>query len=178
MAHYDLLVYLPVVSLLIWAAAQDLYARRIPNWLTVSLALAGIAWSFAIGHPVTPGEAMLGFAAGFGLTFVLFGLGALGGGDVKLLAALGTWLGPAPVFKVFVMAAVIGMIIVVVQSLMQRRTRTLLRNSAVLAINLVHLNELGAEQVMETGRESRSVDRPLPYAVPVLLATLALLVLA
>ena len=89
-----LMMCMPMLALLAWAALIDLRDRRIPNWLTVSLALAGLAQSFTWAHTVTPGAAALGFATGFGITFVLFGLGALGGGDVKLLAGLGAWLGP------------------------------------------------------------------------------------
>src|SRR5215831_564046 len=75
--------YVPVLALLIWAAVEDARARRIPNWITFSLALAGLANAFLTGQPLGPTAAMLGFLTGFALGFVLFGLGAVGGGDVK-----------------------------------------------------------------------------------------------
>ena len=61
------------------------------------------------------------------------------------------------------------------EGLQQRRMRTLFRNSAVLAVNLAHMNTLGVEHVKETGKTTRSVDRPLPYAVPVLIALVILI---
>ena len=44
-----------------------------------------------------------------------------------------------------------------------------------LTVNLIHLQDVGLEHTRATGRSSRSVDRPLPYAVPVLLAVLVIL---
>jgi hypothetical protein len=57
----------------------------------------------------------------------------------------------------------------------QGRLRILSRNSAVLAINLVHLGDVGVEHAAATGRSCRSVEKPLPYAVPVLIAVISLL---
>jgi hypothetical protein len=48
-------------------------------------------------------------------------------------------------------------------------------NTTVLTINLVHLQDVGIEHAQATGRSCRSIDRPLPYAVPVLLAVLMIL---
>jgi prepilin peptidase CpaA len=177
MSTYWFLMAAPALGLLVWAAAQDLRSRRIPNWLTFSLVLSGIAQSIAFGSAAvcTPSASLLGLGVGFALPFLLFALGALGGGDVKLLAGVGAWFGPAAVFNVFVIAAVVGAVMVVAQALAQRRGKVLLRNSAVLAVNLAHLGDVGVEHARATGQASRSVDRPLPYAVPVLIAMLILL---
>jgi prepilin peptidase CpaA len=177
MTMHQMLIWLPLLGLLAWAAIQDLRARRIANWLTYLLALSGLAVSFVPLHPVTPLQSLLGLAAGFGLAFVLFGLGAVGGADVKLLAGVGAWIGLWPVFLVFIVEAVLGLVIVLTQAVCQGRLRTLTRNSTVLMLNLVHIGDLGVDHVTQTGQSCRSVDRPLPYAVPVLLATAAVLVL-
>ena len=63
-------------------------------------------------------------------------------------------------------------------ALAQGRTRVLLRNTAVVAINLAHVNDVGLDHAKATGQACRSIDRPLPYAVPVLAAMLILLVSA
>src|SRR5688500_10001584 len=167
-----LLTCVPLFGLLAWAAVVDLRERRIPNWLTLGLLLSGLAqtWAPVPGPAGSFSQSLLGLLTGFGITFVLFGMGALGGGDVKLVAGVGAWLGPTPVLTVFAAAAVIGMVIVLTQAAMQGRTRRLLRNSAVVAISLAHANEIGLDRALETGQSCASVDRPLPYAVPVLLA--------
>jgi prepilin peptidase CpaA len=169
-----LLSVIPLLLLLTWAAIEDWRTRRIRNWLTLSIMLSGFLQTFISGSQITPGESALGFVVGLGLPLALFLLGAIGGGDVKLLAAIGAWLGATAVFKVFCAEAVIGMVIVLCQSVMQGRLRILGRNSAALAMNLIHLDTVGLEQATLTGQSCRSIDRPLPFAVPVLIAVIGL----
>ena len=176
---FALLPYFPLLALLCWAAVQDVRTRRIRNWLTLAIAAGGLLQSF--GHDfglmrtVPPSASVLGLLTGLGLPLLLFAIGALGGGDVKLLAGIGAWVGPAAVVHVFLAEAVIGMLIVLAQAAASGRLRVLVRNSTVVAINLWHMGDLGVRHVEQTGRSCRSVDRPLPFAVPVLAATLLVL---
>lgn len=160
----------PLFTLLVWAAISDLRVRKIRNWLTLSLMLTGLWQSFMALHTVSPLQSLLGLFTGFGITFILFAMGALGAGDVKLLAGVGAWLGPWGALLVFLIESVIGMVIVVSQALWQRKIRALLRNSALVLVNMNHVREVGMEHVTATGKSLKSIDRPLPYAVPVLLA--------
>lgn len=178
MTVYHLLMLCPMLAMLVIASCIDARSRRIPNWLTLSLASAGVAQSFVPGSLVTPGQSLLGLLLGFGIPMVLFVMGALGGGDVKLLAAVGAWLGPALVFKVILAAAVVGLVIVLVQATAQGRLRTLFRNSTVLTVNMMNMDVVGMDAVTTTGQSCRSVDRPLPYAVPVAAAVLLILMIA
>lgn len=171
MQHYDLLMVMPMLALLAWAAIHDVRTRRIPNLLTLILALSGLVLNAASIGPVSLSQACLGLLAGFGLTVGLFAIGAVGGGDVKLLAGIGAWLGPAGVLYVFLARAVIGMGIVLAQAAAQGRLRVLFRNSAVLVMGFVHARDTGIGPVAETGKAARSIDKPLPFAVPVFLAT-------
>src|ERR1043166_9553864 len=158
MSTYWLLSAAPALAMMIIAAVTDLRSRRIPNWLTFSLVLSGIANSFFSGGvPVTPSLAFCGFVVGFALPLALFILGALGGGDVKLLAGVGAWFGPGIVLRVFLLAAIIGAVIVIGQALAQRRMRVLVRNTAVVAINLAHVSNLGVEHTKATGQSCRSI---------------------
>jgi prepilin peptidase CpaA len=172
MTTHHLLMLLPMLALLAWAAVQDLRTRKIRNWLTLSLAWGGLLSSLFLPVLVTPRGSIFGLLVGFALPFVLFAVGALGGGDVKLLAGVGAWLGPMNVMWVFLLAAIVGLLIVLAQALAQRRCAALFRNSTVLLLNIWHVGDLGTAGVAETGKACRSVDRPLPYAVPVLAATL------
>jgi hypothetical protein len=63
------------------------------------------------------------------------------------------------------------MAIVLTQALVQGRLSILFHNTAIVGMNLVHVRDFGLDHVSTTGNECRSVSRPLPYAVPVLLAT-------
>ena len=72
----------------------DLKTRTIPNWLNLAIALGAVAFWIAVGLPVWPEVALrvgVAFIA-FWVFAAAFAMGAMGGGDVKLIAALALWL--------------------------------------------------------------------------------------
>jgi prepilin peptidase CpaA len=164
----DLLLYVPLFAALFWAAVEDVLSRRIRNALAFSLLAAGLVQSFLPYHTVTPWSSVTGLLAGGGVVFLLFALGGMGGGDVKLMAAVGAWIGPSAVINVFLVSAVFGLVVVLAQAVWQGRLKVLARNSAVLAINIAHVGELGVDHVAEVGGGTSSVEKPIPYAVSVL----------
>ncbi|QOV89266.1 A24 family peptidase [Humisphaera borealis] len=165
------LPYAPLLALLVWAAIVDVRHRLIRNWLTASLVIGGLMQSCFAGGTISPWQSLLGILTAFALLILPFALGAVGGGDLKLMAGIAAWVGPVPVIAIFLAEKVIGLGIVLVQASAAGRLRELFRNSAVLAVNIAHVNSLGVEHTQETGRQFRSIDRPLPYAVPTLVAT-------
>ena len=171
-----LLPFMPLLALLLWAAVVDVRHRLIRNWLTVSLMIGGMMQSCFAGGTVSPWMSLLGILTAIGLLIVPFALGAVGGGDLKLMAGIAAWVGPIPVIAIFLAEKVIGLGIVLVQATAAGRLRELFRNSAVLAVNIAHVRSLGVAHTQETGRQFRSIDRPLPYAVPTLVATALYLV--
>jgi prepilin peptidase CpaA len=172
---HDFLRVAPLLTLLAIAAVTDLRSRRIPNWLTFLLMLSGILQSFFATRIAGTGMSVLGILIGAAIPFVLFFIGALGAGDVKLLAGIGAWMGPLPAVAVFLVEAVVGMVIVLAQATAQGRLQLLMKNSALVALNLFYVREVGVEHASATGRSARSINRPLPYAVPVLIAVLIVL---
>ena len=103
----------------------DYRTKKIPNWLTVPAAVLGLAYHLARAAAASgrcgpwPGSAI-----GFGLLLLPWLLGGGGMGDVKMLAALGTWLGPLGILVAFglgAMLAAVGMIGVLIGSTVQRR---------------------------------------------------------
>src|SRR6476660_6881099 len=104
------LFVLAVAGYTLAAAVTDIRQRRIPNYLTVPAALAGLLFhSFApTGWGIL--TSLGGFAVGFGLLLLPWILGGGGMGDVKLLAALGTWLGPLMILPAFGLGAVCALI--------------------------------------------------------------------
>ena len=103
---YFLLILVAIV--LILATAFDLHQRRIPNALTFPVMAAGIIyWSYLSGvdgFMHSTGGLLLGFA--FLLPLYLFG--GMGAGDVKLMAAVGSIMGPQGVFIAFLYSAIAG----------------------------------------------------------------------
>jgi prepilin peptidase CpaA len=87
-----LMIVLPLILAI--AAACDLTSFTIPNWLSLALVAAFVA--FALAASLAPAAfswhllaCLIALAAGF----LLFALGYIGGGDAKLFAAISLWLG-------------------------------------------------------------------------------------
>ena len=175
MTTYGLLMCAPVVGMMSVAAVIDWRERRIPNWLTFSLIVSGMVQSFTPFALVSPGGSLLGFFTGLGLGLALYLIGAVGGGDLKLLAGIGAWFGPQAAVALFCVEAIVGAVIVLMYAASQGKTRALFRNSAMIAVNLAHVSDVGVEHVKATGHSCNTIGRRLPYAVPVLIAMLILL---
>lgn len=170
-----MLDFVPLLVCLGLAAVIDVRSRRIPNWLTFGLILAGLSRAIVAGGGAGLAHAATGMLAGAAPALVLFSLGALGGGDVKLLAGIGAWVGGPAALAVFALQCVIGLIFVFFCALRQGRTIALLRNTSVLACDITQKG-IAACAVDKDGKSFSSVDQPLPYAVPVGLATVVVLV--
>jgi prepilin peptidase CpaA len=159
------------------AAVWDWRTNRLPNWLTVSaffialvfhLTVGGIqgGWTGAGSSLLT---ALAGCATGFGILFVLWLIGGGGGGDVKLMGALGAWLGPEHTVWVFLLSAVI----------------VLFETIAVLVWQATQLGVVGAKaryfnRRREAGQANATAPRRrrvMPYGIPVALATWCVLVI-
>lgn len=93
------------------AAITDLYSRRIPNLLVVSGFVAG----FLLNTWLNGRNGALHSLYGFGLAILIYALlylvRAMGGGDVKLMAAAGAMVGPRDWFTLFVFASIISALI-------------------------------------------------------------------
>lgn len=77
-----------------WAARADLLTHRVPNRLTGCLLCVGLALGLSLGGWRGLEDAILGTLVGLGILLPFYLLRAMGAGDVKLLAALGSLLGP------------------------------------------------------------------------------------
>lgn len=93
-----------LIAALAYATWTDLRSRTIPNPLNAGIALAAPLWWWACGMTPWPGVAIqIAMGAAALLIFMgAFALGAMGGGDVKLIAALGLWLVPSAFFQMIV----------------------------------------------------------------------------
>jgi len=100
---------------LLTAAFTDLRRRQIDNWLNAAIALAAPAFWWASGLPLWPD---VGFQIGlavltFAICAVLFALRAMGGGDVKLLAALALWIQPIHFAWLVVVMSLLGAVLTI-----------------------------------------------------------------
>ncbi len=91
------------------AAIEDFRRQIIPNLLPVLLCIFWPLQLYAMSAGVYDIVAALGCGlAAFLVGAVLFARGYLGGGDVKLLAAVILWAGPAQTLQLLMLTAVLG----------------------------------------------------------------------
>lgn len=155
------------------AALSDIRRRKIPNALTVPAAIAGLAF-----HVLTAGWAgalmsFNGFLVGFALLLIPFVLGGGGGGDVKLLAALGAWLGPVNLLLAFVLGVGLGALLATLALGWSG-----LRSGA--AVKRDESATVAASSPLGSHNENRRTlhgakPRVLPFAAPMALATYVVL---
>ena len=104
-----------LAAMLVVAATGDIRERRIPNTLNLAIAVLAVPFWWLSGYALWPDVAMqLALGAGAFLFFaLLFRVGMMGGGDVKLLAALALWLPLASLIKLLVIMSLAGGVLTV-----------------------------------------------------------------
>ncbi len=112
-----------LAPILVIAAVIDIRYHRIPNWLTFPTIIAGVIY-----HSASAGiQGCLSSAVGtlLGMAFFLpfYIKGGTGAGDVKLMGAVGGFLGPAGVFYAFIFSSIAGGIYAVILLLRHRLFR-------------------------------------------------------
>lgn len=110
------------------AAAIDVRQHRIPNWLTYPGIVMGIVlrWSFFGWRGL--GSAVAGCLLAGGVVFLFYLMRAMGAGDVKLLAALGSLIGPSDALVVLAATAISGGVLALFYVIFRRRVGATLRN--------------------------------------------------
>ena len=83
-----------VLGVVLSAAVIDVRTHRIPNILTFGSAAAAFGYHAWTAGASGLGASAGGWAIGVALFLPLFLLRGMGGGDVKLMGAVGAWLGP------------------------------------------------------------------------------------
>ena len=105
---WRLLLPFSVIIVLVMAACSDWQSRLIPNWLSIAILIAFLGYDFsekggtAIGsHLIVAGSVLI-------LLLPLFALGKMGGGDIKLMASLGVWMGPTSILEFAILVSLLG----------------------------------------------------------------------
>lgn len=155
----------PVVAgaaLLIFAALHDIAARTIPNFVSLLLALLGLALRGADGQLLT---ALALGAIVFCVCMACWLRGWMGGGDVKLLAAAAVFVPPATVGNMIVATTLFGGVVGLIYLL----ARTIARHSGVVPRATPRIAEPASplgflKRVLRAEHWRLLRGSPLPYA--------------
>jgi prepilin peptidase CpaA len=142
----------------------DLRTRRVPNQLTLTIAILGLTMAIFHVTRITPGAALVG--ALLGLVLMLPGhiIGGTGAGDVKLFAAVGTVLGPVGIATAFVYTALAGGVLAIAAAIHRHRLAATIDRTATLV-------RTGGANVGDI--ESRTANNRFAYAPAIAIGTIA-----
>lgn len=151
------------------AAISDFRFKGIPKWLVVPALFAAFAF-----HTLTGGwwgllGSLAGFATGFSILLVLWLIGGSGAGDVKLMGALGAWLGWEYTLYVYFASTlfVIAGTVVVLCAQAMRHGTGYVRQRYVAPVKRNKKKKVTEENYMKW----RQRRRVMPYGLPVALGT-------
>ena len=157
-----------VGTLLALACVSDWRTRRVPNVLTLSAAGGGLLFHFALGGWPAAGWSIAGLVVG-----TLLFLRGMGAGDVKLLAAIGAWLGPGQVAIAALATSIAGGLLAVLVALAHGYLRKALSNIYLL---LAHWRIAGVQPLPDITLERARGPR-LAYAFAIAIGTVVTLCL-
>ena len=106
---------MPVFTILlsVWLlvlCVQDWRWRRLPNWLTLGGAAAGLAWRLGMGRGAFV-DGVLGGLLCAALLIIPFLAHAAGGGDVKMLFAVGSMFGRGRAMELLLCISIAGLVL-------------------------------------------------------------------
>jgi prepilin peptidase CpaA len=109
-------------------AVTDIRSARIPNRLTYTALLLALGLRTALLGLAGLKSGATGMLMAGGLFLLLYALGAMGGGDMKLIAAVGAWVGSTQVMMLIVAAALAGGILGIGRIIFTKMVGQTLRN--------------------------------------------------
>jgi prepilin peptidase CpaA len=127
----------------------DLRSFRIPNFLTLPLLLTGLLYHGWLAGGGGVAASALGALIGGSILIVPYLMGGIGGGDVKLLAAMGAWLQS----RLLLLAFGVGGLLICTVALVRLCRRRSLQRSTILSL------QIAKSQLLSLGRSLALDDR-------------------
>ena len=149
------------------AGWTDWRSRRIPNWLTVSGLLVGIAVNTAAAGWLGLKTSLLGAGLGLLLMLPFVFLRSLGAGDWKLAGALGAFVGPGMLVNVLIGSVFVAGIMALGLVIYKRRMKETLRNIGRMLGSMFTFRMPGAEVSLDNPQSLK-----IPYGVALAITTL------
>jgi prepilin peptidase CpaA len=125
------------LAIAVAGAVNDVRTGRIPNRLTYGGTLAALAVRYVVSGWPGLKDGLLGLLVAGGIFYFLFLVQAMGGGDMKLIAAVGAWAGTTQAMIILIVSALAGGILAVSYIVCRRQVRQTIVNSATLILHHV-----------------------------------------
>ena len=158
-----------VLLLLAIAVVFDVKSHRIPNWLVFSGALVGLAYHALSSYGMGAMASVQGLAVGLAAFMPLYLIRAMGAGDVKLMAMVGAYLGPASAFGAVLTVFIAGGVLSMAAAIRNRALPRLVENLRFIMADM--------SMKMMVGGAGAQVDAvpvsagKLPYALAIATGT-------
>ncbi|HEV8069790.1 MAG TPA: A24 family peptidase [Planctomycetaceae bacterium] len=160
-----------VCALLILAAYIDGKQLRVPNWLTFSMVLSGLAYSTWAGGWAGLGDGLLGMVVGLACLLPLYAVGGMGAGDVKLLAGVGAWLGATTTFYAFCVSTIVGAVMAVAMVVWRKSFDK--HYAQLLMILSEWMTIKNPRELSRIAAERKPKMLLLPYGIPICVGSIA-----
>jgi prepilin peptidase CpaA len=160
---------------ILWASWIDYKERRVPNWLNAGIAVAGFVAQGLIhgwGGLAVGGEGLL---VGFAVLIIPWLMHGMGAGDVKLMMAIGVWLGPEWTLLSFCVGVAVGGIIAAIMILSSGRLWMAYANIRTILQKISSKSTVFSE--FGSAHSFGKTSQLLPYGVPLTIGTLLVLFL-
>jgi prepilin peptidase CpaA len=170
----------PLVVVIVAAtvsAATDLWRFKVYNLLTIPLLLSGLVYHGVVGGFPELTKSFTGALFGFGILVAPYVMGGMGAGDVKLMSAVGAWLGLSLTYRVFIASSIAAGLYALVLVVMSGKLLETWINLQILWHRVTVFGRyLGAEDRVESEviRSDRR-RRVIPFAAMVAVGVLATL---
>lgn len=136
MSTLPLIFRVVLAAVVVCAAVYDFRFRRIPNWLNLSGLILGVGLNILYFQAQGAALAVEGMLLATTIYLPLYLLRAMGAGDVKLMAAIGSLVGPSHWLEIFLTTVLAGGLFAVVAALKKGRLRHTLWNVWYLVCEL------------------------------------------
>jgi prepilin peptidase CpaA len=150
-------------------AVTDVRSARIPNQLTYTALLLALPLRTALLGLTGLKSGAIGMLVAGGLFLLLYTFGAMGGGDLKLMAAVGAWVGSTQVMTLILASAIAGGVLAIGRIVFRNMVGETLRNTMRL---IYHRFTSGLQPHPELNVQSAGSQR-VPYGVAIAVGALS-----
>ena len=162
------------------SAVTDIWRFKVHNVVTLPLLITGLVYHGLVGGSHGLAASLSGALFGFGALITFYVMGGMGGGDVKLMAAIGAWLGIEQTFYVFIASSLAAGLYAAMLLCVSGKLAETWVNLRVVWLRLGAIGRyLGADDRLEAQvRQTDRRHRLIPFAAMIALGVIAALVWA